>query len=101
MARHPTIPERVRDFLASLPTAPVGIVVAVSGGADSVALLRSLTEIYGGRLVVAHFNHSLRGSESELDAKFVAELAGQLRFPCRTVRRDLQAEASGRNLEAA
>jgi tRNA(Ile)-lysidine synthase len=101
MARHLTIPERVRDFLASLPAAPTGIIVAVSGGADSVALLRSLTETYGGRLVVAHFNHGLRGAESEQDAEFVAELAGQLRLPCRAERRDMRAEASGRNLEAA
>ena len=79
MARHLTIPERVRDFLASLPTAPTGIIVAISGGADSVALLRSLTETYGGRLVVAHFNHGLRGAESEQDAEFVGELARQLR----------------------
>jgi tRNA(Ile)-lysidine synthase len=101
MARHPTIPERVNEFLSALPTKASGIVVAVSGGADSVALLRALSETFSGRLFVAHFNHGIRGDESELDAEFVAELAGQLRLPCRMERRDMTAESSGQNLEAA
>ena len=63
--RQPSVPERVRSFLAALKPAPMGLVVAVSGGADSVALLRSLAEVHSGRLVVAHFNHGLRGAESE------------------------------------
>lgn len=52
--------------------------VAVSGGADSVALLRvleNLREALGITLVVVHFDHGLRGAESEADAQFVAELA--------------------------
>lgn len=52
--------------------------VAVSGGADSVALLRlleGLRESLGITLVVVHFDHGLRGAESEADARFVAELA--------------------------
>jgi len=54
--------------------------VAVSGGADSVALLRSLLELrreLGIVLSVVHFNHKLRGSESDEDARFVAALAQQ------------------------
>src|SRR5438477_4211386 len=99
--RQPSVPKRVRSFLAALKPAPMGLVVAVSGGADSVALLRSLVEVHSGRLVVAHFNHGLRGAESEGHAEFVAELAATLKLPCRMQRRDLQAEAKGRNLEAA
>jgi tRNA(Ile)-lysidine synthase len=53
-------------------------VVAVSGGADSVALLRALVAARPGPLTVAHFDHRLRGSESDADAAFVRELAGQL-----------------------
>lgn len=52
--------------------------VAVSGGADSVALLRLLLEIrasLGVVLAVVHFNHKLRGEESDQDEQFVRELA--------------------------
>lgn len=52
--------------------------VAVSGGADSVALLRALIELrneLGLVLSAVHFNHKLRGSESDEDERFVAELA--------------------------
>ncbi len=52
--------------------------VAVSGGADSVALLRLLLELrqeLGIVLSVAHVNHKLRGEESDEDARFVAQLA--------------------------
>jgi tRNA(Ile)-lysidine synthase len=54
------------------------VAVAVSGGADSVALLRVLLELraeLGIVLAVAHFNHRLRGEESEADQAFVADLA--------------------------
>jgi len=54
--------------------------VAVSGGADSVALLRlfvELREMLGVVVCVAHFNHKLRGKASEADEKFVAKLAAQ------------------------
>jgi len=52
--------------------------VAVSGGADSVALLRLLLELrkeLGLVLSVVHFNHKLRGAEADQDESFVAELA--------------------------
>ena len=54
------------------------VCVAVSGGADSVALLRVLLELraeLGVVLTVAHFNHRLRGEDSEADEAFVADLA--------------------------
>ena len=52
--------------------------VAVSGGVDSVALLRLLLELrseLGIVLSVVHFNHKLRANESDQDERFVAELA--------------------------
>ncbi|MFY9743728.1 MAG: tRNA lysidine(34) synthetase, partial [Candidatus Sulfotelmatobacter sp.] len=52
--------------------------VAVSGGIDSVALLRLLLELrpqLGIVLSVVHFNHKLRGAESDADEEFVAGLA--------------------------
>jgi len=54
------------------------VAAAVSGGADSVALLRVLLELQteaGIVIVVAHFNHQLRGDESDVDEQFVADLA--------------------------
>ena len=51
---------------------------AVSGGADSVAMLRLLLELrheLGIVLSVVHFNHNLRGAESDGDERFVAELS--------------------------
>jgi tRNA(Ile)-lysidine synthase len=61
--------------------------VAVSGGIDSVALLRVLLELRGelGIVVsVVHFNHRLRGAESDGDEEFVAGLAREydLEFYC-------------------
>ena len=57
------------------------VAVAVSGGADSVALLLLLLEIrekLGIVLSVVHFNHQLRGKASDADEKFVAALAKKL-----------------------
>lgn len=55
------------------------VVVAVSGGADSVALLDVLAGFgsLGLRLIVVHLNHCLRGAESDADEAFVRELAGK------------------------
>ncbi len=54
--------------------------VAVSGGIDSVALLRLLMELrqeLGIVLSVVHFNHKLRGAESDVDQEFVSKLASE------------------------
>jgi tRNA(Ile)-lysidine synthase len=61
------------------------IIVAVSGGPDSVALLHvlfCLADTYQWKLVVAHVNHQFRGAESDGEADFVAELAAGLKLPC-------------------
>jgi tRNA(Ile)-lysidine synthase len=55
---------------------PVG--VGCSGGADSVCLLLLAWLRYGNGLRVLHLNHGLRGADSEGDAAFVEELAGEL-----------------------
>lgn len=59
----------------------VTVLVAVSGGADSVALAKALHSLRAageGRLVIAHFNHGLRGAESEEDLAFVEALGRDL-----------------------
>ncbi len=81
------------------------VVLAVSGGADSVALARVMTAIAGegpGRLCVAHFNHRLRGDESAGDEAFVVALCRQLGVPCEVGQAAATlAEASGATPEEA
>lgn len=72
------------------------ILVACSGGADSVALLRALHLIhsrrgFGYRLTVAHIHHHLRkDSSADLDEAFVCGLAASLKLSCR--KQDLNPE---------
>jgi tRNA(Ile)-lysidine synthase TilS/MesJ len=69
----------------------------VSGGPDSVALLRALVEL-GGEPVVLHVDHGLRGEESREDAEFVRVLCEKLGVRCevRSIRRE-----EGANLQAS
>jgi tRNA(Ile)-lysidine synthase len=83
----------------------VTVLVAVSGGPDSVALLRALYRLSDqtgpvGRLVVAHFNHRLR-SEADDEEAFVRELSKQLDLPCESARADPATLDQGDGLEAA
>ncbi|MGQ9603256.1 MAG: tRNA lysidine(34) synthetase TilS [bacterium] len=58
------------------------VIVAVSGGADSVALLHvlnSIKDLYGVSLHAAHFEHGIRGKESIEDMEFVKSLCEQLK----------------------
>lgn len=61
------------------------VLVAVSGGADSVALLRGLCEFaseFSLELCVGHLNHRLRGTDSDDDATWVSDLATKLCLTC-------------------
>src|SRR5436189_2329520 len=106
MAREPAVVGAVRTFFERLEPGPTDVVVAVSGGADSVALLRVLADIVPGRLVVAHLNHCLRGPASDADEAFVGRLVEALRsttparLTFRSECRDVAAAAVGDNLEA-
>ena len=70
------------------------VVVAVSGGPDSVCLLHIL---YGLRkelnikLHIAHLNHQLRGAESDADAEYVRKLAGRMKIPATLESADVKA----------
>lgn len=75
-----TVAERVAAYIGkrSLMRAGERVAMAVSGGADSVALLRVMLELrteLGIVLSVAHFHHGIRGEGADVDAAFVAELA--------------------------
>ena len=72
------------------------VLVAVSGGPDSVALLHLLVRLapeLGLNLGVAHFDHHLRGDDSRADAGFVADLARHLRLPCHLGQGEVRAAA--------
>lgn len=90
--------------LCGNPAGPV--LVGVSGGADSVALLRGLHQLAGEAsgfaLFVLHVDHGLRDDSAE-EAAWVCELAQQLSIPCETVGLDVRSisNQSGVGIEEA
>ncbi|MBA7473039.1 tRNA(Ile)-lysidine synthase [subsurface metagenome] len=92
----PSLEQRVLHFTQEhhLVSNQPKLLVAVSGGADSVCLvhiLANLKDELGIRLHVAHLNHQLRGTESEADADYVADLAHHLGIPTTIEKRDVKA----------
>lgn len=82
------------------------VVVAVSGGCDSMVLLHLLTrlaEAMNWRLTVAHFNHQLRGAASEADEKLVVHTAERCGLACLCDRADVRehARSHGVSIEMA
>jgi len=105
MAREPRLCSAVRralrehDLLAGCRT----LLVGVSGGPDSVALLLALVRIagpWGPRLVVAHLHHGLRGRSADRDAEFTRRLSATLGLDAIVERVRLRA-GRGLSLEAA
>jgi tRNA(Ile)-lysidine synthase len=106
----PAVPlrERVRDRVRRQRLLRPGdrVGVAVSGGADSLALLRLLLELradLGVVLSVLHFHHGIRGAEADADQRFVAEVAANhaLEFHSQAGDSPAHAAARGLSLEAA
>jgi len=82
------------------------ILLAVSGGVDSMVLLHVLHHLSKARrwkLTVAHFNHQLRGAAGEADERLVCQAARRLNLPCVAGRGDVRAAAAraGLSLEMA
>ena len=94
--RQHQLEQKVRRFIREnrLVSSQEKLVVAVSGGPDSVCLLYVLVNLQqelGITLHIAHLNHQLRGAESEADAQYVADLAHHLSIPATIERREVTA----------
>ncbi len=79
------------------------VLLALSGGADSTALLRLFLEIRSQldlELAAAHLNHGLRGKESEADAEFVRSLAADHHLPCVVEKLSPRERPQGGNVQA-
>ena len=95
--------QKVGDFIRAneLFGSADKVLLAVSGGADSTALLyamRALSSenVFGAKLLCAHINHQLRGAEADSDEDFVIAQAAELKLAITTKRLDVRGFA-GRN----
>ena len=95
-----TLPSRFREFSRTngLFGEQETVVVAVSGGVDSMVLLDLLRKDRGLTLIVGHFNHGLRGEESDTDETFVAEHARKYGVLFHAGRGDTAGEANRRGV---
>jgi tRNA(Ile)-lysidine synthase len=96
LTNHITPEKRVLRFIRDhkLVTPGRKLLVAVSGGPDSVCLLSilaGLREELGIELHVAHLNHRLRGDDADADVGYVAELSRRLGIPASVESRDVRA----------
>lgn len=98
------LPTTVRATFARRQLAVAGdnLLVAVSGGADSLALLHALAELRIdldlGRLGVAHLHHGIRGDDADADRDLTACAAGRLGLPCHLGAADVPGLARRRGL---
>ena len=92
-----TVKQTIEDWRMLAAGEPV--LVALSGGADSVALLRALLAL-GYPVRAFHLNHCLRGAESDRDEAFCRALCEKLGVPLIVERIDVGAQAAGEGMEA-
>src|SRR5688500_1754539 len=91
------VERQVARSLESLGVRATRVVVAVSGGADSMALLavlHALRERFELSLHAAHLDHGLRGEESVADAEFVGQQCAALEVAATIERCDTRAAAA-------
>ena len=95
--------EHIRRFLSKHSLLKKPGILAVSGGPDSLALAAAMSELNLPSLTIAHFNHQLRGADSDRDEAFVQSFAGESKLPCVVGRAAVADEAreSRTNLEDA
>ena len=96
---------KVRTFIKEedLLAAGDGVLVALSGGTDSVCLLLVLSELAGEggwEIRAMHVHHGLRGQEADRDEDFVRKLCGRLGVPLFVVHRDVAGYAREHGLSA-
>lgn len=96
MATVPVLPIFLNLPDACKPEEPV--LLAISGGRDSVALLHLLRDAGFSQLILCHLNHGLRGKESLDDAAFVRRLAKKLGLKCEIEAEDVAAVAEKKRL---
>ena len=99
----PSLAHRVLSYIRKQELLKPGdrVAAAVSGGADSVAMLRLLLELreeIGIVLSVVHFDHKLRGKESDRDEQFVAELARRQQLEFHGASADVARHAADKRL---
>ena len=94
------IREKVRAFCEKYSMLPPGtsVLCACSGGADSTALLHLLCSEPDLSVACAHFNHRLRGAESDRDEAFVRSLCASLGVECICASGDVSAYAEARRI---
>jgi tRNA(Ile)-lysidine synthase len=95
-AKRNSLERQVLNFIREYGLVSGGevVLVAVSGGPDSLCLLQTMVNLKAEldlELHIVHLDHGLRGEESEQDAVFVAELAGKLGIPATVEKRDVKA----------
>jgi tRNA(Ile)-lysidine synthase len=76
--------KNIEQVLKELIATGDKVLVGVSGGADSIALLHVLhrfSQVQNYSLIVAHINHMARGKDSDADARFVESVAEELKLP--------------------
>lgn len=99
----PTLAERIAKYIRRQELLKAGdrVGVAVSGGVDSVALLRLLLELrkeLGVVLSAVHFNHKLRGADSDADEQFVSALAHEHKLEFHSDSGEVAAHAAEQHL---
>ena len=88
------------DTFDMLPES-ANVLACVSGGADSMCLLAALLDISGRRRIsvsAAHFNHKLRGAESDMDERFVRDRCAELGVPFLSESGDVSGYAGERGM---
>ncbi|MBI5876011.1 MAG: tRNA lysidine(34) synthetase TilS [Chloroflexi bacterium] len=97
----PSVPSAIDAFLHRHGLRNSKIVVGVSGGADSIALMQGLLAVratHGLRLHAAHLNHQLRGRESEHDALQVEQWMREWNVPLAIESHDVASFAKARKI---